>query len=384
MVIPDNRDERRTYTGPAPLFGPAPAAVLEGLAAFPREVEVHVLSCLREPAPAPRKLAENIHFHGLRVPRWSGLKCLYLPQILAVRRGVRSLNPDVVHGQGTERYCALAAVWSGRPALLTIHGNMRAVAAALGASKWSFHGLTAGLEEHALNRSEGVVCPSQYTQRQVGAAAPRTWVVPNAVSGEYFIPRSATPSEIRLLCPALICRYKNQNTFIRAMDPIAAEKDVRLIFAGNLDGGPYGEEFKRLISERPWCQYLGNVDAASLKVEYAASTMVVLPSLEDNCPMTILEAMAMSIPVAAGAAGGIPELVSHGSTGYLFDPRNGDDIRDKMNVALHSLPRLAEMGRAARIRAEEVFKPEVIAMRHLDIYRETKSEANASHAASFS
>ena len=97
---------------------------------------------------------------------------------------------------------------------------------------------------------------------------------------------------------------------------------------------------------------------------------LVLPTLEDNCPMVVLEAMAAGVPVVASRVGGIPDLVENGKTGLLFDPRNGDD----MSAAIAKLLAEPELGRTlaaeAKRQAQERFHPLVVARRHVEIYRE--------------
>ena len=53
--------------------------------------------------------------------------------------------------------------------------------------------------------------------------------------------------------------------------------------------------------------------------EYAKSDVALLPSLFDNSPLFIYESMISGIPVIATNVGGIPELIKHGETGYLFE-----------------------------------------------------------------
>jgi len=58
FLVPDNRDELRRYGDPAPYFGPAPTALLEGLAEMP-DCEVHIVCCLQKPLPGPPRLASS-------------------------------------------------------------------------------------------------------------------------------------------------------------------------------------------------------------------------------------------------------------------------------------------------------------------------------------
>jgi glycosyltransferase involved in cell wall biosynthesis len=59
---------------------------------------------------------------------------------------------------------------------------------------------------------------------------------------------------------------------------------------------------------------------------YAASDLLLYPSVADNCPLTVLEAMACGLPVLTFATGGIPELVTHKKNGYVARYRHIDDL----------------------------------------------------------
>ena len=104
LLTSDTREVIRDYGASNPSFGTAPQALLEGFALWTDKVEVHVISCLQnEPTSSPRKLADNIYYHGLHVPNIGWLKTGYQGCIRSVRRKLREINPDIVHGQGTER-----------------------------------------------------------------------------------------------------------------------------------------------------------------------------------------------------------------------------------------------------------------------------------------
>jgi len=52
----------------------------------------------------------------------------------------------------------------------------------------------------------------------------------------------------------------------------------------------------------------------------------VIPSLEDNLPNTVLEAMACGTPVVGFDIGGIPDMIEHKKTGYLAVAADVDDL----------------------------------------------------------
>src|SRR5438132_8039071 len=166
FLTTDNRDHHRRYHMAAPYFGTAPEALLQGFESVP-EAEVHVISCTQKRMESPNKLAGNIWFHSLLVPKIGWLRTGYQGCIRATRSFLRKLRPDIVHGQGTERDSAISAVFSGSPNVITIHGNMRLIAAVNGARPLSFEWLAARLEAFTIPRSQGVVCITRYTQKPV-------------------------------------------------------------------------------------------------------------------------------------------------------------------------------------------------------------------------
>src|ERR1035441_7500483 len=173
VITTDNRDERKTYDAVAPLFGPAPEALLQGLALLP-EVEVHVIVCARAPMQCPEKLAPNMFFHCLLVPKIGWMRTLFQGCIRAVRRKLKELQPEIVHGQGTEGHYALSAVFSGFPNVITIHGNMRSLSELLKQRPFSYNWLAGRLEDFTLKRTAGVFCNSAYTEQLVKPRTPRT------------------------------------------------------------------------------------------------------------------------------------------------------------------------------------------------------------------
>jgi glycosyltransferase involved in cell wall biosynthesis len=373
ILTTDNREPYREYHKPDPWFGTAPEALLQGFVQMP-ELEVHVVSCTQKPmVSSPEKLAGNIFFHSLHVPKIGWQRTLYQGCIRATRKKIHDIQPDIVHGQGTERECSLSAIFSRFPNVLTIHGNMRLVAKVERARPFSFWWNAARLETFTIPRSRGVVCISHYTRDAVAGLAKKTWVVPNAVDGSFFAVQPEIDPGQRpvILCVGAIGHRKNQNAFIRALDPLAAQRKFRLVFLGaGWSHDPNVREFFELLRTRPWCEHHGFVDRGQLKTWLRGATLLALPSLEDNCPMTVLEAAAAGVPVVAANVGGVPDLVADGKTGLLCDPLDAGNMRGAVEKIL-SQPALARVLAAeARQSALERFHPAVIARRHLEIYRE--------------
>ncbi len=369
LLTTDGREFFRTYEKTAPTFGTAPQALLDGFARMPG-IEVHVVSCSQQPLRSVEKLAENIWFHSLHVPKLGWMRTGYSGCIRAVRRKLRELQPDIVHGQGTERDCAISAAFSGFPNVLTIHGNMRLIAQLNGARPFSFAWLNARLETFTLPRTDGVVCITRYTQDAVAGLARRTWLLPNAVDPSFFGVAHAPAAPPMLLCVGVVCLRKNQNRFIRALDALAAARPFRLVFIGGVPEGGYSREFHALVEARAWCEYAGMAGRAELRGWFGQAAMVVLPSLEDNCPMAVLEGMAAGVPVMAAKVGGVPDLVEDRVTGLFCDPLDDASMAGAVAALLDDPALAATVAANGRRQAEDRFHPEAVARRHLEIYRE--------------
>lgn len=369
QLTTDNREHFKDYENPEPYFGTAPQALLDGFREMP-EHEVHVVSCVRQPVASPAKLAANIYYHSLVVPKFGWMTSLYQGCIRAVRRKLREIRPDIVHGQGTERDCAICAIYSGYSNVLTIHGNQRLVAELNQERPFSYGWLNARLESFLLPRTDGVVCITQYTREAVAPLAKRTWLLPNAVDPTFFRAERRPEAVPLVLVVGFVCHRKNQNAFIRALDSIAGNGNFRVVFLGHIPADAYGEEFQQLVSQRPWCSHAGFADRKGLREWFERASLVALPSLEDNCPMVVLEAMAARVPVVAARVGGVPDLIQDGVNGRMFDPTDPSKIRDTVHAALMNTGQSTTMACAAREQAESRFYPRAVADAHISIYNE--------------
>lgn len=120
--------------------------------------------------------------------------------------------------------------------------------------------------------------------------------------------------------------------------------DFTLAVAG--DGSLRGalEERAAALGIGAKVRFLGALD--DVGPLYAAADAVVLPSLWEGLPLTLLEAMARSRPVIATEVGGIPEVVEHGVNGHLVPPSNVIALADALELFHRKTDRAVRMGRA--------------------------------------
>jgi len=375
VVVPDDRDEFRRYADPLPQFGPAPTALLGGFAQLPGECEVHVVCCVQKRIAAPEKIGPNIFYHAEVVPKLGWLRGAYIGCVRSVRRQLQKIQPDIVHGQGTERYCVLAAVFSGFPNVLTIHGNMAELARLFGARIGSYGWLAARLENVALPRASGVFCNSAYTESLVRPRAKKTWRVPNALRGEFFetAPEvSATPRDCILLNVGAITERKRQLELLDvAWNLRRLGLKFEFHFIGRLNpSDPYAAAFRERLKplEAVGCaRHFDELPAAGLVRRFdSADALVHFPS-EEAFGLVVAEALARGLKFFGSQLGGIVDIAGGVPGAELF----GHDDWDGLTGALagwisQGRPRAAGAGAVMRGR----YDPVVIARQHLEIYRE--------------
>lgn len=102
--------------------------------------------------------------------------------------------------------------------------------------------------------------------------------------------------------------------------------------------------------------YAGLLDRRQMMEFYRGAGFVVVPSLwYEMCPLVILEAMALGLPVIAADVGGLSELVVDGETGLLFGAGDAGELAHQMQRLWADRGLRARLGAAARRRARVVY-----------------------------
>jgi len=96
----------------------------------------------------------------------------------------------------------------------------------------------------------------------------------------------------------------------------------------------YGYIPKRDLTHLPFIQVNEFVPKEDLEKAYQTADICVIPSLFDNSPNTVYEAMALGKVVVASSVGGIPEIIGSKENGFLFDPKDVNDLVEKLEDAI--------------------------------------------------
>jgi glycosyltransferase involved in cell wall biosynthesis len=102
---------------------------------------------------------------------------------------------------------------------------------------------------------------------------------------------------------------------------------------------------------------------------HKAFDIFVMSSVTEGLGTSLIDAMAAGKPVVATTAGGIPEVVVDGETGFLVAPRDHEAMADAIVRLLKDEGLRKRMGRAARARAESLFSADRMVRETLRIYK---------------
>ncbi len=224
--------------------------------------------------------------------------------------------------------------------------------------------------------------------RNEGIPSHRVQVIINGIESERFAADRSTRAEVRrelalgsddlvLLQVARLDPLKDHATALAALSHVVHERPAtHLLLAGD---GPLRGEIEgraRALGLEPHVRLLGtrrDVDRL-----LAAADVMLLTSISEGIPLTLLEAMAAGLPVVATRVGGVGEVVEHGRTGLLVQA--GDDMTLAQAVlTLADSPVLRnEMGQHGRQRMEQFFSEKRMRERYGELYRELTGERRPS------
>lgn len=315
---------------------------------------------------------------GIPVPRVPQLR-LTLPSFVSSLVRLRRINPDIVH-LNTEWGCGweglVASTLLRKPVVGTFHtffadpGYLKSFGLPtsnwLQAIMWRYSvfffnscrtvtspsaAVKASLMEHGI-RNEPVIIPN-------GIPLGTTAIDWKAVKAARLRHQIHGPAFVYF---GRLSPEKSIDVVLRAFQIVQRRRRrSRLIIIGD---GPSRGSLERLgesLALSTSVEFLGHVDHDRLIAERLPllGDTFVTASKSENQPMSILEAMALGLPVVGAASKGIPELVSHEHNGLLFEPDNHEEMARRMLQMAARTNRRRRMGRNAMLFAANYNIPAV-------------------------
>jgi glycosyltransferase involved in cell wall biosynthesis len=173
-------------------------------------------------------------------------------------------------------------------------------------------------------------------------------------------------------------RFKGLTYFIEAAGRIRSRiPSARFVIVGSkLDTDPgYWDQLQKLTEQLGLQQdMIFTGFREDIPAILSALDVFVLASIEESCPVALLEAMAMKVPVVATDVGAVSEMVLHGRTGYVVPPRDPEAIAEAVWKYLQApSEQVRQMVEAARQRMETEFAVEQVALQQRSLYESLMS-----------
>ena len=136
--------------------------------------------------------------------------------------------------------------------------------------------------------------------------------------------------------------------------------------------GKESQQYADLFPFPIYClSYVGN--EKELVNIYNAVDLFVTPSLQENLPNTIVEAMSCGIPCVGFNIGGIPQMIDHLHNGYVAQYKSSEDLANGICWSLNEGD-YASLSEEARRKAVDTYSEQIVAMKYIKIYNHITGE----------
>ncbi|MFO8173886.1 MAG: N-acetyl-alpha-D-glucosaminyl L-malate synthase BshA [Longimicrobiales bacterium] len=244
----------------------------------------------------------------------------------------------------------------------------------------SFQAIT----QFSILRSHGLTSVSEFlkdrTVADFNVPRERIRVIPNFIDPDIFR-RDKKPCHRATLAPdgeRIVMHISNFRPVKRVTDVvevfagISREVPARLVLVGDGPERPRAMEKAEELGVRERILFLGKHQ--SVDELLACADLFLLPSKNESFGLAALEAMACGTPVIASNMGGLPEVVTHGETGFLFPLGAVEEMADAGTSLLKDDARWKDFSRAARADAVERFSNHRVVPMYERLYMDVINE----------
>jgi len=230
---------------------------------------------------------------------------------------------------------------TGTPYVITAHGSD---VPGYNPDRFDFaHKLAHPLWKKIIAHCELVISPSEFLKEMIGQYTDKqVEVIPN---GENLVAMDQGVSKKnQILVVTRMFKRKGVQYFLEAIQNL--DTDWEILIAGD---GPYLDVLKNIAGTiKPAVRFTGFLNRERLAQLYASARIFVFPSIQENFPVVLLEAMNAGCAIITTNADGCAEVV--GDTGIATEPHNALQIRQALDKLMRDPGAIEEMGGKARQR----------------------------------
>ena len=208
-----------------------------------------------------------------------------------------------------------------------------------------------------------------------GAARDKIRVIYNGIDPDRFVPAPKEPENPWVVATARIDPLKDIETFLRMAAIVRrTNPTARFIIHGAVVDQAYFRKCLALRHELGLDEYVEmGAESPNIVATYQSATVVVLTSVSEAFPYSVLEAMSCGRAVVATDVGGVREALE--SNGALVPPADPDALATEVRRMLDDPALRASLGKRARETVVEKFRVDHTIAKYLDLYTELSERA---------
>ena len=299
----------------------------------------------------------------------------YYREIKSLKIAIKIDQPDIIHAHWSYEF-ALAAIYSNRPYLVTCHDSPLKVLKHM-TNYYRFGRLLMAL--FVFRKAKNLTAVSPYVKGEITRFTKSDIsVVPNPTPIELIKnPLDSLEIELDLDAPKIVM-------LLNGWGPLKNAKPAMQAFNILLNSKPkatlhiFGHDFQIGGAAQQWAKK-NNIDqnivfhgptAHDVILAFLhQATLLLHPSLEECCPMTLIEAMSCGLPVVGGEkSGGVPWVLDFGKAGVLTDISNPISMSEKINILISDKPLYLDLRKKSLERIQLVFTQDAVATAYEYLY----------------
>jgi glycosyltransferase involved in cell wall biosynthesis len=206
-------------------------------------------------------------------------------------------------------------------------------------------------KEQEIQLADHIFVPSSFVENsllEAGINKEKISVITFGAPIDYFQPQPKNDPLFRVLFVGRVEPRKGVHYLLQAWQELKFSQSELLLVGINDFPEGWLERYTEEI------RYISSVPHASLNQYYSSANVLVLPSLVEGLALVQLEALACGIPLITTPNAGGSDIITDGIEGFIVPIRDAEMLKEKLEWCYQHPLELAEMGRAARRKAEQL------------------------------